>query len=348
MKTKNENNKPPKEYIDLLEKRLYVKEGGIENRLKDVQETIINNIEPGKKRFQKLLTELDKKFPPKSVKRGAADGLTYFLFDSAFELYFIGNNSALFIELHGLLERFCLNKACDFIAVDDVAQSILKDSFSKKTLNDVAEYFKIISLWTDEDVKFAKKLTHIRNGIAHKNAELVSKHLGDGKKSLLTSINDITRHADSIPFIIHTIELIIKIADALRPAFFSHPRFKGRLEAYSSVIGLIMNLFCDREFISLPNEVKFTMLNRIFGKTSLLGSENLRNTIGEYKKRIIPFHDLLGVDDEKAKILHKELCELGEEIFEQMRKDLEVDGKSEVFLKPTPIKIDFERMRKRK
>lgn len=347
METSNEHKKPPKEYIELLEKKLYVKEMGIENRLKEVQDAIVNSIEPGKKRFQKLQQELDRSFPPKSVKRGAADGLTYFLFDSAFELYFIGNNSALFIELQGLLERFCLNKACDFIAVDNVAKSILEDSFSKKTLNDIAEYFKTISLWTDDDVRFAKKLTHIRNGIAHKNAELVSKHLGDGKKSLLTSIDVITKGVDAIPYIIHTIELIIKIADALKPSFFSHPRFRGRLEAYSSVIGMVMNLFCDSEFIALPNEVKFTMLNRIFGKTFLLASESLRNKIGEYKKRIIPFHDSLGVDDDKARVLHSELLQLGIDIHDQMRKDLEIDGKSEVFVKPTPIQIDFSRIKRR-
>ena len=342
----SENNKPPKEYIELLEKRLYVKETGIQNRLKEVLETIEKSIEPGKKRFQNLQKQLDIVFPPKSVKRGAADGLTYFLFDSAFELYFIGNNSALFIELQGLLERFCLNKACDFIAVDDIAKSILEDAFSKKTLNDVAQYFKTISLWTEDDVRFAKKLTHIRNGIAHKNGELVSKHLGDGQKKLLTSIDEITKKADAIPYILTTIELIIKIADALTPSFFSHPRFRGRLEAYSLVIGMVMNLFCDSEFIALSNEIKFTMLNRIFGRTFLLASETLREKISEYKKRIIIFHDSLGVDDTKAKELHTELLKLGVEIYEEMRKDLDVDGKSEVFIKPTPVKIDFSKIKK--
>jgi hypothetical protein len=122
--------------------------------------------------------------------------------------------------LQGLLERFCLNKACEFIAIDDIAKSILEDSFSKKTLNDVAEYFKIISLWTDGDVKFAKKLTHVRNGIAHKNGELVSKHLGDGKKTLLTSIDEITKSVDTIPYIVQTIELLIKIADGQKPSFY--------------------------------------------------------------------------------------------------------------------------------
>jgi hypothetical protein len=108
---------------------------------------------------------------------------------------------------------------------------------------------------------------------------------------------------------------------------------------------MVLNLFCDNEFIALPNEVKFTMLNRIFGKTYLLASETLRDKIGEYTKRIIPFHDLLGVDDEKAKTIHEELVKLAIEIYDEMRKDLNVDGKSEVFMKPPPIKIDFNRIK---
>ncbi|WP_291128523.1 hypothetical protein [Flavobacterium sp. UBA7682] len=347
MTENSEHRKPPKEYIELLEKKLYVKETGIENRLKDVQDIIEKSIEPGKKRFQKLEKELDKVFPPKSVRRGSADGITYFLFDSAFELYFIGNNSALFIELQGLLERFCINKACDFLAVDDIAMEIIKDSFSKKTLNDIAEYFKTISLWTEDEVKFARKLTQIRNGIAHKNAELVSKQIGDGQKYLFTSIDEMTKKVDAIPYIVKTIELIIKVADGTTPAFFSHPRFKGRLEAYSSIIGMVMNLFCDNEFIALPNPIKFTMLNRIFGKTYLLASKTLRDKIGEYKSKIINFHDLLGVNDEKAKLLHQELIKLGVEIYDEMRKDLDADGDSRVFIIPPPIEIDIRRIKRK-
>lgn len=346
MQENNEHKKPPKEYIELLEKKLYVKAVGIENRLKEVQETIENSIVSGKKRFVELQKQLDKKFPPNTALRGAADGVTYFLFDSAFELYFIGNNSALFIELQGLLERFCINKACEFLAVDDIAKSILQDSFSKKTLNDIAEYFQTISLWTTDEVKFARKLTNIRNGIAHKNVELVSKHLGNGQNKLMTSIDEITKKTDAIPFVIQTIELIVKVADGTIPSYFSNPRFKGRLEAYSSIIGPILNLFCDREFIALPNPVKYTMLNRLFGKSFILGSEKLRNLLGDYKSRVIEFHDLLGVEEKRSLELHGELVQLGLDIFEEMRNDLQIDGDSKVFIKPTPIKVDFKRIKR--
>src|SRR5690606_17305005 len=119
-----------------------------------------------------------------------------------------------------------------------------------------------------------------------------------------------------------------------------------RLEAYSSIIGLILNLFCDREFIALPNPVKFTMLNRLFGKSFLLGSEELRKLLSEFKTKVIEFHDLLGVEETKSKNLHKELVEIGNNIYEEMRKDLQVDGDPKVFTKPPTIQIDFERIKK--
>src|SRR5690606_30044591 len=125
--------------------------------------------------------------------------------------------------------------------------------------------------------------------------------------------------ADAIPYIIQTIELIVKVADGEIPSYFSNPRFKGRLEAYSSIIGLILNLFCDREFIALPNPVKFTLLNRLFGKSFLLGSTELKQLLGEFKTKVIQFHDLLGLDEIRSKKLHKDLVGIGNDIYEEMR-----------------------------
>ena len=340
MTEESQKKQLPKEIIKLLEEKLYVKPIGIEHRLQDVAVNIQNNIEPGKKRFDELLIEIDKKWPPKTVIRGAADGLTYFLFDNIFELYYIGNNSALFIELQGLLESFCIDKSCEFLAVNEEARQILMDAFSKKTLNDVADYFKSISFWTDDEVKFAKKLTAIRNGIAHKNIELVSKKLGDGKQQSRSSIDDLTKKTNVIPYVLKTIELLMKISEAAKPSFFKNPRFISRVEAYSNIIGRIFNLFCDVEFINLPNEVKFTMINRMFGRAVLLSSEKLSDFLTEFQKKVIEFHDSLGVDDKKGDILHSELINLSHNIFEEMRINLKIDGDPSIFIKPTLIDIN--------
>ena len=52
---------------------------------------------------------------------------------------------------------------------------IVNDGFEKKTLKDIAPYFKMFEVWEESDVKFALKLTQIRNGIAHKNGKKLHK-----------------------------------------------------------------------------------------------------------------------------------------------------------------------------
>jgi hypothetical protein len=334
---KPESNKPPKELIEFLEKKLYIKERGLKNKLAEITQKIETSIEPGKKRFEKLEKQIDNQFGIDTPKRGALDGLCYFLMDSAFELYFIGNNSALFIELQGILERFCINRSADFIAVNDDAKSLLLDSFSKKTLNDIAEYFKTISFWNEEDIKFAKKLTHIRNGIAHKNVSLVSKHLSDGKQTIFYSIDDITKKVDTIPFIIHTMELILKVLDLDKPKAINNPRFLARFEAFSEAIPHVFNLFLEQGFVTFPNAVKYTMISRIFSQSTLLGSQKLRELLGDFKIKVLEFQELLGVEEKASQNLHNELIKLGSEIFDEMRLLLEIDGNPDIFIKPSII-----------
>lgn len=112
-------------------------------------------------------------------------------FDTAHSLYLLNNNSALIIELQGLLERFSLNALNDILPINDIAKSIIEDVFDKKTLKDIAKYFMMWNLWDKEDLDFALELTKLRNGIAHKNAELVSR-------SKLVNSNGQNRHMESI------------------------------------------------------------------------------------------------------------------------------------------------------
>jgi hypothetical protein len=268
--------------------------------------------------------------------------------DSVFELYFIGNNSALFIELQGILERFCINRSADFIAVNDEAKTLLLDSFSKKTLNDIAKYFKTISLWNEEDIKFANKLTHIRNGIAHKNATLVSKHLSDGKQTIFYSIDDITKKVDTVPYIINTMKLIIKVLDLDKPKAINNPRFIASYEAFSEAISHIFNLFLEKGFVTFPYAVKYTMISRIFSQSNLLGSQKLIELLADFKIKVLEFQELLGVKEKDSQKLHNELIKLGSEIFDEMRLLLEIDGNRDIFIMPSTIdssKINFTKQR---
>jgi len=134
------------------------------------------------------------------------------LLDTALELYFIGNNSALFVELHGFLERFALNELPKRLAKNKIFKSVISELIGRKTLSDVSECFEKLNIWESEDLKFVKKLSNIKNGIVHKNVKLVSKHLGDGSATATYKIYEIVGKVDCSPYIIKTIKLLIKLS----------------------------------------------------------------------------------------------------------------------------------------
>lgn len=251
------------------------------------------------------------------------DGLVYTMFKSALELYYIKNNSALFVELHGLLERIAVDKMCDFISVNKEARIILLDAFSKKTLNEVAEYFQTINIWDNADIAFAKRLTKIRNGIAHKNAKLVSKNLSDGKQASITSINEITKKTDVIPFVLQTIGMILKISDVLRPNLIKEPKFSAKLEAYNLLIGPILNLHGELLLGNYDPVISAVILNRLYSKAILLSDDVLGNDLLEFRDKVIELHIQLRKGDSDAIAeAHKIASDLATKIIKEMKESL--------------------------
>jgi hypothetical protein len=341
------NKQETKELSNLIEKKIIQRSLNVENRLIELQSKLEKELKKGDKRYKKLISEIDKIFPPKTQKRGFFDGIASIVFDTAFELYFIGNNSALIIELQGLLERFCLNAIIDLIPINEITKEIVSDGFEKKTLKDISPYFKTLGVWDDSDVKFALKLTQIRNGIAHKNGKLVSKHLGNGQQSHPESIHEMTAKIDVIPFILSTMELIIKATKVAEPEFLKNPRLRARYDTYLSIIGGISNMYCHPEIIHMPKHIKDLYLNDQFSKIYLIGQKDLRDELSNLKIEIIDFHDSLGSDDEKAKGLHKEISERIEKVFLLMKEDLAIDAKPDFFKRPKSIDIKEALKRKK-
>lgn len=333
------NKQESKELSNLIEKKIIQRSLNVENRLIELQSKLEKELKKGDKRYKKLISEIDKNFPPKTPKRGFFDGIASIVFDTAFELYFIGNNSALIIELQGLLERFCLNAIIDLIPINEITKEIVSDGFEKKTLKDIAPYFKTLGVWEDSDVKFALKLTQIRNGIAHKNGKLVSKHLSNGQQSHPESIHEITAKTDVIPFILSTMELIIKATKMAEPEFLKNPRLRARYDTYLNIIGGLSNMYCHPEIIHMPKHIKDLYLNEQFSKVYLIGQKDLRDELSKLKIEIIDFHDSLGIDDEKSKKIHKEISNRVEKVYLLMKDDLAIDAKPDFFKQPKSIDI---------
>ena len=144
-----------KEAKELLADKVANKPLNVSDRLNSIVSDIKKSLSDKDAKITKLTNEIDKKYPSQSVGRGLFDAFSAMSLDTAYSLYLLNNNSALIIELQGVLERFCINALNDMLPINDVAKSIITDAFDKKTLKDVANYFKDWGLWNEDDVGFA-------------------------------------------------------------------------------------------------------------------------------------------------------------------------------------------------
>jgi len=107
--------------------------------------------------------------------------------------------------------------------------------------------------------------------------------------------------------------------------------FEARKKAYAGLTGRVFNHFLEPDVTCFKEEALiFAKINQLLSETFLLGSNKLVELIGGYKVKVNEYHKLLGdkSDEERLRILHKELTALAGKIFDQMRKDLAISSKT--------------------
>jgi len=164
-------------------------------------------------RLDNFVQAYTTEFPlePLLEDRGRADALTWALMDGPLVLYAIGMNGSAIIELHGILERFVLRETVNHLA-DPSKRSPTYRVLKRRTLSDLASMLCDLEVFDREDVKFAEKLNALRNGLAHKNPEVISKLLFSGKEISFLDIDSAIGKFDCVPLIVGTIRLLVRMS----------------------------------------------------------------------------------------------------------------------------------------
>lgn len=326
---KTNNNSKQIEAMQLLTDKVANMPLNISDRLYAITDNIESSLKNKDTKINILTKAIDLKFPISSVSRGLFDGFSSQVLDTAFSLYILNNNSALIVELQGILERFCLNALTDILPINDIAKYIIDDAFDKKTLKEIAPYFEKFNIWEKDDVEFAIELTKLRNGIAHKNAGIVSRSKlvkSNGQARHPESIHTMMSKIDCSDFIVRTMDLIIKVSGLASPSFIKQPRLYTRYQLYTSLIGELYNLFLTNPYSQNNSPLLEPYINDRLAKVYIVGSEELVSLLQEYRKKVLLFHKALEQDNDKQiKKIHSEFGNLLYNIRIVMRKDLNVD-----------------------
>jgi len=91
--------------------------------------------------------------------------------------------------------------------------------------------------------------------------------------------------------------------------------FQARVNAYRGISGRMLNLFNELDLNSLPEPVRVSRIHNLMSELYLVGSKNLVDLLGDYKKVLFEFHNELEEvlknkkkDETKCKELHSQLA----------------------------------------
>lgn len=163
-------------------------------------------------RLNGFIRAFNVRFPPQDAEeRGSAEALTWALMDGPLTLYAIGLNGPAIVELHSIVERLALRETARHLAVPK-RRSLLMKILRRYTLPDLTALLCEVGVLDKEDLKLAKKLNALRNGIAHKNERLVSNLLASGRRISYLDIDRQIAKLDCIPLITQSTKFLTKMA----------------------------------------------------------------------------------------------------------------------------------------
>jgi hypothetical protein len=175
-----------------------------------IPDEIKRDLPKTQKRFDSFERQFDERFPRSSSDRNRAFGLAW-LMEAPLTLLILGHNSAAIVELHAWLERFTLLELSKRLGKDEVARDIIWELIKRRTLSEVTDIVILLGLWDQSDKAFISRLKNIRDGVAHKNFELLSKHIGGGKSLGADEATKLINRMDCVPYFLTTMELIMKL-----------------------------------------------------------------------------------------------------------------------------------------
>ncbi len=183
----------------------------IEETSQEIRKWIMAVSDEAKQRLDAYLKNFNEEFPRSDpLLYGASNALTWGLMGQPLALFAIGLNGPAIIELHSILETFSTRAVIHQLKIAD-EQATLQETIQFLPLPKVASILLDMSIWNSEDVKFANRLSRLRNGLAHKNQKTISNVVLSGKTIPLLDIDNVMTKVDLIPFLIGTTKLLIKL-----------------------------------------------------------------------------------------------------------------------------------------
>lgn len=188
-----------------------------------VQPLIEDSLSEIPNKLSLLIEELDRGFPiiedeeqtedqqyKQLSQRIKAQAIIKMHIDGSLILHALGRNSAAIIELHGVLERQAIQRLVSLLTPPTMNKLGLR-LIERSTLSELSSMLHDSDIINKEDMKFAQRLTTIRNGLAHRNTKILSNAVLSGKEVRQFEIDTAISEIDFHSILIKAIQLLIKL-----------------------------------------------------------------------------------------------------------------------------------------
>jgi len=169
-------------------------------------------------KLQHFIIQFNEEFPANKTiysirRRAKAEAIIWALMDEVLMSYSLSINASVIIELYGILERLTMREFVELICRNKNMKLPLQKFIERRTLLDVADFFSTTKIWNESDINLIRKLTKLRNAVAHKNPNQLSKLLNSGKKISYLDVDVTVSKLDMLSYIVAVINLLLKLLE---------------------------------------------------------------------------------------------------------------------------------------
>src|SRR5215469_7524649 len=168
-------------------------------------------------RLQLFVMRYNKEFKKQELMstffRDVIQPLILTLMKGPLTLYALNMNGQVLIDLAGILERYAIIYITELFESFPARQDVVRQLLERQFLDKLAKHLIILGLWDKKDENEILKLKKARDGVAHKNIEIVRKELNNGKPISVLEIDLVMSKKDVLPYIMLTIHLLVKMVD---------------------------------------------------------------------------------------------------------------------------------------
>lgn len=187
----------------------------LENTVQDLHARLDSQMDVAHKRLDEFAAAFRTRFTrgDSLEKRASTEAILWALMDTPVILHALGMNGSAILEVHSVVERYSIVKTPRFIARIEGRRTVER-LLERRSLPEIAEILHKHGAINEQSLSWAKRVTKLRNGYAHKNKTLMQKAIMSKRRMHFLDIDREVGKVDCVHHILAGIDFLYQVFEA--------------------------------------------------------------------------------------------------------------------------------------